>query len=146
MSVVGMKLIFQGIYKSSIDVIIVEHVDQNVTELIMYDPSHCKEAPRMYFNSTVLDFQLNHEAIEHQLSFAKQNKVVITAKLVDGIVNEAKSNYILDRIVVTKRWEESKGLDFNFQPNNEDRFPVGLICERPKAAQPYRTVFYQNFV
>lgn len=145
------KLIFQGVKfywrtRNTIDVTMVDHVELNLTEIILFDPSLGKEAPRIYLSSSVLYSKLDHDDIEYQLSFAKTNCVPITEKFIDGIVNKAKSEYILNRLQITEYSVERKIVILTFQFSGIDCDNDDLIATTPEAFEPFKTVHYQQLM
>lgn len=147
----GTKIIFQGVKfywrtRNTIDVTVVEHEEQTTTEIVLFDPSLGGESPRIYLSSPVLFSKLDHDDIELQLSFAKRNCVPITEKFMDTIMNKAKSDFILNRLVITEYSVELKKVVVSFQLSGVDCDSAGLICEKPQVFEPFKTVHHQTLM
>lgn len=147
----GTRMIFQGVKfywrtRNTIDVAIVEHVHHGTTEVILFDPALGREAPRIYFSTDVLYALLDHDDFELQLSFAKRNSVPITEKFIDVMMNKAKSDFILNRLVITEYSVEYKKVVVSFQRSGMDVESPGLICDKSEALEPFKTVQYQTLM
>lgn len=145
------KLIFQGVKfywrtRNTIDVTIVEHTEQDVTEVILFDPALGTEAPRVYLSTPVLYTKLDQEDFELQLSFAKRNSVPITEKFIDGMMNQAKSDFILNRLVITEYVVDLRRVVVSLQLSCVDVGADGLVCEKPAVLEPLKTVHYQTLM
>lgn len=145
------KLIFQGVKfywktRNTLDVTIADHVDCNTTEIVLYDPSLGIEAPRIYLSSSALFAKLDHDEIEYQLSFAKRNCLPITEKFIDGIVNKAKSEYMLKRLVIVEYSVEAKIVVVEFQGKGISSDSSDPLCEKPASCVPYQAVHYQQLM
>lgn len=145
------KVIYQGVKfywrtRNSVDVIIVEHGQLNTTELVLFDPALGREAPRIYLSSPVLLTKLDHDNIELQLSFAKRNSVPITEKFLDGIMNKAKSDFILSHLVITDYSAELKTVVVSFQFSDMEYDCGHLICEKSVMLEPYKPIHFQSLM
>lgn len=128
----------------TIDVVIVEHKEFDITEVIIYEPSIDREASRIYLDSLILSTKLSQEEIAAKMSFAKQHNVPHTIQFVNGILNRATSDYILNRLFITDFAAETKSLSVELQFNLRDRDPEfggddidQLICAKPVNLSPY---------
>ena len=139
--------------RNSIDVTIVQYNALNVTEIISYEPSIDKEAPRIYLNSKVLVTKLDYEEIASKVGAAKQrNAPTRTAEFTSDITNQAISDYILNRLFVSEFSRDPKRFSVKLQFNFRDRdLESGggaidnIICEKPEALKPIAVVHHRIF-
>lgn len=153
----GVK-IFQGVKffwrtRNSLDIIIIEHKSFNVTELIAYEPTIDREAPRLYLNTALLRTKIDHTAVDAQVSFAKRNNVSHTEEWIEGIYNKAKADYLLNRLFITEFSSENKVIKVEVQISSiaaesdadaEDKVP--LMCERPTELRPFHSPHYATLM
>lgn len=135
------RVIFQGekaYLKAKLAVTVVEHLDCEVTEVIMHDASLGTEAPRIYFSSPALFSQLKMDDIEEQLSVANQNGLTINDKFVDGVVSKSKSEFILSRLSITTYSVESKKVCITFQMSDVNCVGGALLCEKPASLREFQ--------
>lgn len=140
-----MKVIFQGLKfywrtRNAIDVTIVDHFQQNLTEVILYEPTLGKESTRICLRTTVLLSKLNHDDIALQLSFAKRNGAAMADRIRDGVLNKAKSDFILNRLVITEYDLELKKVLVSFQLESIDVEAKDLLCGYPMDFVPFKTI------
>lgn len=139
--------VFQGVKffwrtRNSLDIIIMEHTDSNITELIAFEPTIDKESPRIYMDSSVLHSKIDHASIEAQLSFAKRNNVPITEEWISAITNKAKADFLLSRLVIVEFGQETRSIEVILQVPTIDAEhgddPKPLLCEKPAELKPFR--------
>lgn len=141
----NVTVVFQGVKfywrtRNTIDVTIVEHAEQDLTEIVLFDPALGKEAPRIYLSSTALYTKLDHDSIEYHISFANRNNVPVTEKFVTETVNKAKSDFLLSRLVITEYSTKSKIMTVALQDNKERGIVAILVREKPPYLLPYSAV------
>lgn len=141
------KKIFQGVKfywrtRNSLDIIIAEHPGSNVTELIAFEPTIDKEAPRLYLDSAVLRSKIDQVAIDTQLSFAKRNNVPITEEWISAITNKAKADYLINRLVITEFSSEARVIKVELQVSSIETesgsHAIPLLREKPFELKPFR--------
>ena len=130
--------------RNTIDVILVKHKIENVIEVIAYEPALDVEAPRLYMDSKILSFKLDQEAIAAKMSLAKQNNVPHTEQFVEGIVNGAISEFILNRLFIKLFSKEERIFEIQLQFTLSDMedasgadFIDKLLCDKPASLCPY---------
>jgi len=150
-------VIFQGSKffwraRNTIDVTIIEHRAWKVVEVACYEPSLDVEASRVYLDSAILAERINRTQIEEKLSFAKQNNVPHTEKLVRDITHQAITEYILNRLAQTELSADTKKFEVVFQLNFRDvvieaadRNTGSLIREPPSELTPFTTTHNKIF-
>jgi len=149
-------IIFQGSKffwrtRTTIDVTIVEHKGEDLTEIIAYEPSLDQESPRIYLNSTILYSFLDQEAITAKLSFAKQNNVPHTATFLRNTFVAATVEFILNHIIMKEYSMDTKTFVVEVQlirdGVNDD---LGcacvdkLICSAPADLVPHETKHFKR--
>lgn len=150
--------IFQGVKffwrtRNSLDIIIVEHKSFNVTELIAYEPTIDREAPRVYLNTAVLFTKIDHAAVDAQVSFAKRNNVPHTEEWIEGIYNKAKADYLLNRLFITDFSSDDKLIKVEIQISSieveadaEAVDKTSLLCARPTELRPFHSSHYATLM
>jgi len=136
--------------RNSIDVTIVQYSELNVTEIISYEPSLDKEAPRIYLNSAILVTKLDYDEIALKVGAAKQRNIPQTAKFTSDVTNQAIADYILNRLFVSEFSREPKKFAVKLQFNFRDRdLEAGgntidkIICEKPEALKPIAVIHHR---
>ena len=140
-------VIFEGVKffwrsRNTIDVWIVEHKSFNLYELIAYEPSMDKEAPRIYISSKELLEKVGNDEIESKLSFAKRNNVPLTEIFVASVVNKVIADYVLNRILMKEFLMEEKKITI------ELRLDYGevVLREKPEELEEHRTTHYKKLL
>lgn len=136
-------VVFQGVKffwrtRNTIDIMVVEHADLHITEIVAYDPAIDREAPRIYVDSDILLAKLDHGDIVAQLGFGQRNGVLITE---ETLTNKAKFDFIVSRLLISEYAVNTKTIMMTFQPGNE-----GLCCSKPEALIPYRSPHYHTLM
>lgn len=137
------KIIFQGVkvyLKAKLAVTVVEHLDYEITEVIMHDAIMDTEAPRIYFRSSVLFAQLEINDIEKQLKVAVQNGLSITDKFIDDIVSKSKTDFILSRLAITTYSAELRKICVILQMSGVNYYGGALLCEKPTSLQAFNVL------
>jgi carbonic anhydrase len=136
--------------RNTVDVVIVHHKDCNTFEVIIYEPTLDKEAPRIYLNEKILMPKVDHNEIDSKLSFAKRNSLPLTEKFVSGIVNKSVSDFILNRLLIKELVASEKIflVDFRIDENEIMIRPdfSELICARPEALRPHQTKHFKHLM
>jgi hypothetical protein len=143
--------------RNTVDIIIVQHNEFNVLELITYEPSIDKEAPRIYLDNLVLDSKIDKAEVEVKLKEAKEpflrrHEVPNAEKLLKDIITAAKINYVLNRVFVAELSPEKKvfkvEIQFNFRDHDEAHtsgVDISLVhCQKPPKLQPFKSPHYQT--
>jgi len=137
----------------TIDVVIVEHKEFDVTEVITYEPSIDREASRIYLDSLILSTKINQEEVAAKMTFARQHNVPHTMQFVNGVLNRATSDYILNRLFITEFSVDPKIFSVELQFNFRDRdVEFGgdnidqLIREKPADLSPHEVLHHKAVV
>eukprot|EP01032_Pedospumella_encystans_P025821 gene25821-29172_t len=145
----GSVVIYQGSKyfwktRNSIDVIIVKHKIENVLEIIAYEPALDVEAPRLHLDTKILSSKLDREAIAAKMCLAKQNNVPHTEQFVEGVVNGATSEFILNRLFIKQYSKEERIFEIQLQFTCSDREDANgadtldkLLCDQPASLCPH---------
>lgn len=126
--------------ENTINVTIAEHPEEDLTEIILFDPSLGTEAPRIYLCSTAMYNKLDHDSIKHQINSAKRNSVPITANFVRETVNKAKADFLLTRLVITQYSVGSKLITVDLQDVKVKSTIATLLRDKPSSVVPYNGV------
>lgn len=143
------QFVFQGAKffwktRNTMDVTIVYHEHHNVTEVIMFDISLGKEAPRIYINTEALESNVEQNEIEVLQNFATMNNVPISDKFLVGIANKAKADYILKRLVITEYSLEARLVVVSLHSELKG---LNCRCVPPDATLvPYKTGYHQRLM
>ena len=117
----------------------------NVVEVIAYEPTFDKEAPRIYLDNDVLYEKIDKSKLESKLStlkepFLRQREVPDTPQLELHVIKRAKADYLLDRLFITEfspdkkeivlevRWKSAAHTD---QPPSKTGHGKILVCTKP---------------
>lgn len=158
------EIVFQGAKcfwrtRNTVDVIIVHHTTFDVFEIITYEPSFDKEAPRVYLDNAILNTKIDEDVVEEKLKAAKEpslrrHEVPDTEKLRKEVINKEKAAYILNRLFITEFIPEKKmvkvEMQFNFR-DHDDAHATGtdislVACARPPGLQPYKSPHYHTLM
>lgn len=135
----GRKLFWRT--RHSIDVTIVQHCEFDVTEVIAYEPSINVEAKRIYLNSKVVFQKLNKLD-----AGSKRNEVSGSTEFSNNVTNQAISEFILSRLIVSKfnradgcfevalELKRCDGVSWSNGAEAEE-----LVCAKVDELQPYET-------
>lgn len=142
------KIIFQGVKffwktRTAFDVTIVDHELHNATEVILFDIAAAMESPSIYINSAILGSKLEHDDFEVQKNFAALNSVPITDKFIDGIVEKAKTDYIMKHLVIAEYSVEGNAFVFHFEFDAEG---FDCICVQPETLVPHKSSHHQQLM
>lgn len=112
--------------KNTVDLLFVEHEEHNVVEIIAYEPTFCKESPRIYLDKSVLILKIDSNFVDQRLRFAKEqclrrHQVPDVLNLLHEINLKARVDYILNRLFITELIPETKTMTLGFQFNFRDR-------------------------
>jgi hypothetical protein len=136
--------------RNTVDVVIAHHKNCKTFEVIVYEPTLDKEAPRIYLNEDILMTKVDNNEIESKLSFAKRNNVPLTEKFVSGIVNKAVSDFVLNRLLIMelvaseKKFVMKLRIDENeimMQPDFGE-----LVCSPPEALSLHQTKHFKHLL
>jgi hypothetical protein len=134
--------------RNTVDVVIAHHKYCKTFEVIIYEPTLDKEAPRIYLNEEILIPKVDHNEIDSKLSFVKRNCVPLTEKFVSGIVNKAVSDFVLNRLIIKELVASEKIflVDFRIDENEIMIQPdfSKLICARPEALLLHHTKHFKH--
>lgn len=133
------NVIFQGVKffwktRNTVDVTLVDHSLENITEIVVYDPSIDREAPRIYLDSQVLYSKLNPVDIQAQLSFGQRNGVLVTEQ---NIVNRGKFDYLVNRLFLSEYRADAKIIKANLQTSCMEANFEELCCSKPDSLVPF---------
>jgi predicted transport protein len=158
------EIIFQGAKcfwrtRNTVDLMIIHHVGLNVLEVVTYEPSFDKEAPRLYLDNAVLESKIDQSEVEEKLRAAKEpilrrHEVPNAEKLLKEIVTNTKVAYVLNRLFITEFSVENKvikvELQFNFR-DHDDAHNTGtdvsaVTCQRPPDLVQYKSPHYHTLL
>jgi hypothetical protein len=136
--------------RNTVDVVIAHHIAHKVFEVIVYEPTLDREAPRLYLNEEILMPKIDHNEVNSKLSFAKRNNVPLTEKLVQGIMNKAISDFILNRLVIQQLAALEKKFDVGIKIDDYDVMLSAnfkdLVCSRPDGLVMHEAKHYKNLM
>ena len=127
-------------------VTLIEHPSHHVVELVAFESTINREAPRIYFDSAILNAKLDYADIDQSLNEIKEpilrrHSVPDTELLLASIVNKAKSDYIMNRLVVVDYSHETEdfqvGIQFNFRDRDTEHAALRL---KPLLLQEYKVL------
>lgn len=130
--------------KSTIEILLVEHKDCDILEVVSFDPITSQEAPRVYVpRSKVLSF-ISEEEIQYRL-FELQEPIHQRRGVIDNIAlskiawNDALYDFIDERLELHKKLAGSKAFRVNLRKPlpNEDPQLADLMCCAPAAIVPF---------
>lgn len=134
--------------RNTVDVVIAHHKDWNVFEVIVYEPSLDREAPRLYLNEEILMSNVDHNEIDNKISFANRNNVPLTEKLITGFVNRAVADFVLNRLVIQELVTLEKKFVVGLVIDDNDVMLCSdfkeLVCTRPEAVAMHQVKHYRN--
>lgn len=158
------EVIYQGTKsywrtRTTIDLMVVHHLGHNVLEVVTYEPSIDREAPRIYLDNTVLDSKIDQTEIEEKLKAAKEpilrrREVPDNEKLLKQIVNSTKVAYILNRLSITEFTPEDRVIRFELQFNfrdHDDAHSSGtdvsaIVLQKAEDLVPYKSPHYLSLL
>jgi hypothetical protein len=142
--------------RTNVDIIVVEHKDHQIIEIVTYTPVVDREATRLYLSDDVVYSKLDHSEFEEALRLAKEpllrrRIVPDREKLMKAIVKEAKTNYIMNRLCIEECCLETRtfkvGFQFNFRDFAGDTDPANLmLVERPKHLKRLVSPHYKSLM
>jgi hypothetical protein len=135
--------------RNTVDVIITEHKYCNAFEIVVYEPTLDKEAPRIYLDAALLLSKVHECDIDSKISFANRNHVSITEGMVHHIMNKAISDYILNRLIIKEFSVEELVIiaEFQYLPSDTDMGDITkLIRSKPAVLVPYITRHYKHLL
>jgi hypothetical protein len=134
--------------RNTVDVVIAHHKAQQVFEVIVYEPSLDVEAPRLYLDETILMPKVDHSEANSKISFAKRNDVPLTEKFVQGIMNKAIADFILNRLIVVELTQSTGTFVVDMKIDDYDVMLSpnfrALVCRRPDALVMHETKHFKN--
>lgn len=158
------EVIFQGSKcywrtRNTVDIMLVLHNDFNVIEVITYEPTIDKEAPRIYLENSILNTKIDQEEVQEKLRAAKEiilrrREAPNADKLLKEIINNAKTDYILNRLFIAEFFPEKRvikvEIQFNFRDFDDAHVggtDISLItCNKPAELQRYKSPHYQTLM
>lgn len=158
------EVIFQGSKcywrtRNTVDIMLVLHNEFNVIEVITYEPTIDKEAPRIYLDNSILNTKIDQEEAQEKLRVAKElilrrREVPNAEKLLKEIINNAKTDYILNRLFIAEFAPEKRTIKVEIQFNfrdfddaHEGGTDISLItCNKPADLQRYKSPHYHTLM
>ena len=157
-------VIFQGAKcfwrtRNTVDIMLVLHRGSSVIEVITYEPSFDKEAPRIYLDNTILNSKIDQNEVQEKLRLAKElilrrREVPNTEKLLKEIIDSAKTDYVLNRLFITEFTPEKRtikvSIQFNFR-DFDDAHASGtdiskIVCDKPTGLQRFKSPHYHTLM
>lgn len=126
--------------RTTIDILIVKHLAQNVIEIITYEPIIDKEADRIYIDAEVLSARIDTSVVDEQVSFALRNQIALNEEFVHGLTKTLEADYILERFFITNYDIEKSILNVAVQFTNCDMTNPEvklLFCAKPDELIPH---------
>lgn len=158
------EVIFQGAKcfwrtRNTVDIMLVLHKEFNVIEVITYEPSFNKEAPRIYLNNNIVDSKIDQSEVEEKMRLAKEpilrrREVPNNEVLLKNIINNTKADYVMNRLSIAEFSPEKQiirvEIQFNFR-DFDDAYANGtditlICCDKPKLLQRYKSPHYQTLM
>jgi hypothetical protein len=136
--------------RNTVDVVIAHHKECQIFEVIVYEPTLDREAPRLYLDEKILMPKVDHNEINSKISFANRNDVPLTEKFVTGIVNKAVADFVLNRLVIQELVASEKRFVVGLVIDDNDVMISpdfkNLVCVRPEALEMHHTKHYRNLM
>lgn len=128
--------------KCTIDITVVEHVDDDTIEVICYERTTCQYASRLYLNRTLIVAKLNTDVIQEKLDLLKEyalrkREVFAEEKWSVVVLGEVMSDYITGRLVVSDF--SAQQLVVKFQESEASAAENGAVCAKPAHLRPAGT-------
>jgi hypothetical protein len=135
--------------RTQVDIIIVEHKNHGLIEIVTYEPTLDMEAPRLYLNDEILFSKLNASQFDQSLSakkepFLRQHKVPDKVFLRRKIVNMAKVSYVMNRLSVEECSQETRTFRVGFEMRGGDS--EGLLVEAPEELKRFVSAHIRSLV
>ena len=158
------EILFQGAKcfwrtRNTVDIMLIIHHEFNVTEIITYEPSFDKEAPRIYLDNNILNGKIDQVDVEEKVRLAKEpilrrHAVPNVEKLRKEIINNAKTDYILNRLFISEFSPEKRTIrveiQFNFRDFDDAHTSgadISLIsCTKPTELELFKSPHYQTLL
>jgi hypothetical protein len=157
----GMKQFWRT--RTNVDIVICEHKDSRVVEIVTYEPVLDMEAPRLYLDDGILYSKLDQSQLEESLKSAKElllrlREVPDKEALMREIGNKAKVEYILNRLTVDTYAVGATcpglksfrvGFKFNFRDEDGDKQVATLdkmIVQKPAELKNFVTKNFRSLV
>ena len=145
----SVRVIFEGpkvFWKTrvTLDIVIVEHTNFGVLEVIAFDAELKLEAPRLYIDQEDLQSMINQQnfiqrfvSLEKEKA-ARQNEAVEIVDITKRATDKATADYILDRICVMKysKKEEVLTVEMQFDFSDRDLETEGHSVDKMVIARP----------
>lgn len=139
---------------------LVLHSTLDVIEVISYEPTIDKEAPRIYLKNSSLVAKLGEEEIKGKFAEAKETmlrrqQVPDNAALLQEVVKSSTTEYVLNRLQIAEFDAEKKSICMemmvNFRDCADEHQPDGadasqIICAKPNQLQMFKSPHYQTLL
>mmetsp|Transcript_28299 Transcript_28299/g.48518 ORF Transcript_28299/g.48518 Transcript_28299/m.48518 type:complete len:692 (-) Transcript_28299:686-2761(-) len=154
------EIIFQGAKpfwrtRNTVDVKLVLHTALDVIEIVSYEPTFDKEAPRIYLKNSTVIANLDQEDIEKKLEEAKEpilrrRQVPDNAALLKDVVNSSASEYILNRLHIAEFDAERRTFTMEIKPTARDvecaqpgcADASQILCAKPRKLPMFKSAHY----
>lgn len=144
------EVLFQGSKcfwktRNTIEIVLVEHNNFDVIEIVTYEPAFAKEAERIYLKNSLIASKLNPEDIREKIRKEKEmvlrrHEVPNSQALNEDTLKKCKSQFIVNRLFIADYFPISKLIRVEFRLNfhsSDASSQEGVVCERPVQLQPY---------
>lgn len=131
--------------KTSIEVLLVEHKELDILEIVCFDPITSQEAPRIYLLYSKLLPLISEEEIQYRL-FELQEPILQRRGVIDNeallkiVWNDAVYDYIDERLELHKKLAGSKAFHVNLRKPLPEEGPQtinDLMCSAPPSLVPH---------